>query len=92
MTLTKEYGTLLAIRDLRKQRFPDPGLLPQEAEEDVKLALSIMEKREAELQLQYSRSKQVLAQQGIEKFDEFTRVVNEYHKDPQSVLKRFGII
>jgi hypothetical protein len=38
-------------------------LSPQEAKEDVKLALSIMEKQEAEVQLQYSRSKQILAQQ-----------------------------
>jgi hypothetical protein len=35
-------------------------LSPQEAEEDVKLALSIMEKQEAGVQLQYTRSKQVL--------------------------------
>lgn len=39
-------------------------LSPQEAEEDVKLAVSIMEKQQAELELQYTRSKQVLARQG----------------------------
>ncbi len=39
-------------------------LSPQEAEEDVKLAVSIMEKQQAELELQYTRSKKVLAQQG----------------------------
>lgn len=38
-------------------------LSPQEAEEDARIAVSIMEKQHAEVPLQYTRSKQVLAQQ-----------------------------
>ena len=39
------------------------GLMsPQEAEEDVKIALSIMEKQQAEVELQYTRSKQALVE------------------------------
>ena len=33
----------------------------------------------------------IMTQQGIEDFEEFTRIVSEYHKDPKSVLKRFGL-
>lgn len=33
----------------------------------------------------------IMTQQGIEDFEEFTRIVAEYHKDPKSVLKRFGL-
>ena len=38
-------------------------LSPQETEEDVKIALSIMEKQAINVELQYTRSKQVLAKQ-----------------------------
>jgi len=36
-------------------------LSPQEAEEDVKIAISVMEKQQVNVELQYSRSKQALA-------------------------------
>lgn len=32
-----------------------------------------------------------ISKQGISSFNEFTRLVNEYYKDPKSVLKRLGI-
>jgi len=33
----------------------------------------------------------IMAKQGISSFAEFTRIINEYHKDPKALLKRFGL-
>lgn len=33
----------------------------------------------------------LIAKQGISSFRKFTGIVNEYHKDPKSVMKRFGL-
>ena len=33
----------------------------------------------------------IMVQQRIESFEEFTKIINEYQKDPQSVIKRFNL-